>query len=176
MVAMTERGTGSLNIMGTLPASIAQLPAPALADALGGPTLFDLRKPSVSPLFVSVLLHGNETSGWDAVRRLVDEIATASLLLFVGNVEAARGDVRSIPDGPDFNRVWGGGDTREAAIADEVTAFAAAARPLLGRGCPQQHRRQPAVCRGDGHPAANTVGCPCVSPVAPCSPRSRTGS
>ena len=131
MVAMTVPGKGWLHIRDALPASIAQLPAPALADALGGPTLFDLRKPNVSPLFVSVLLHGNETSGWDAVRRLADEVAAASLLLFVGNVEAARRDVRSLPDGPDFNRVWGGGDTREAAIAEEVTAFVAAARPYL---------------------------------------------
>ena len=131
MVAMTEPDKGWLNVRDSLPPSIAQLPAPALADALGGPTLFDLRKPDVPPLFVSVLLHGNETSGWDAVRRLVDKISAASLLLFVGNVEAARRDVRSVPDGPDFNRVWGGGDTREAAIADEVTAFVAAARPYL---------------------------------------------
>ena len=128
---MTAPGNGPLNIVASLPAAIAQLPAPALAEALGGPTLFDLRKPDVPPLFVSVLLHGNETSGWDAVRRLVDEISSASLLLFVGNVEAARRDVRSMPDGPDFNRVWGGGDTQEAAIADEVTAFVAAARPYL---------------------------------------------
>ena len=87
--------------------------------------------PGRPPLFVSVLLHGNETSGWDAIRRLVDEISTASLLLFVGNVEAARRGVRSIPGGPDFNRVWNGGDTLEATIADEVTAFASVARPYL---------------------------------------------
>lgn len=131
MVAVTAPRRGSLNVLGTLPASIAQLPAAALADALRGPTLFDLRKHGTPPLFVSVLLHGNETSGWDAVRRLVDEISAASVLLFVGNVEAARRGTRSVPGGLDFNRVWEGGDTPEAAIADEVTAFAAAARPYL---------------------------------------------
>ena len=131
MVAMTAPGTASLNVMGTFPASIAKLPATGLADVLGGPTLFDLRKPEVPPLFVSVLLHGNETSGWDAVRRLVDEISTASVLLFVGNVEAARRDIRSVPGGLDFNRVWRGGDTPEAALADQVTGLVAAARPYL---------------------------------------------
>ena len=131
MVAVTAPGQGSLNVLGTLPASIAELPAAALADALGGPTLFDLRKPDVPPLFVSVLLHGNETSGWDAVRRLADKISGTSVLLFVGNVEAARRDIRSIPGGLDFNRVWEGGETPEAAIAEKVTAFVAAARPYL---------------------------------------------
>ena len=131
MVAVTASRPGSLAVRRALPAVIAQLPAAALADALGGPTLFDLRKGDAPPLFVSVLLHGNETSGWDAVRRLVDEISAASVLLFVGNVEAARQGTRSIPGGLDFNRVWEGGDTAEAAIADEVTAFAAAARPYL---------------------------------------------
>ena len=131
MVAVTTPAIGSLNVMSTFPAAISRLPAHALADALGGPTLFDLRKPKAPPLFVSVLLHGNETSGWDAVRSLAAEISRASLLLFVGNVEAARRDIRSIPGGLDFNRVWHGGDTAEAAIADEVTALAAAARPYL---------------------------------------------
>ena len=131
MVAVSVGGAGSLNVLGALPASIAQLPAAALADALGGPTLFDLRKPDVPPLFVSVLLHGNETSGWNAIRRLVGQVSGASVLLFVGNVEAARRDIRSVPGGLDFNRVWAGGDTPEAAIADEVTALVAAARPYL---------------------------------------------
>lgn len=131
MVAVTAHRGGSLNVLDGFPASIAQLPAAALADALGGPTLFDLRKPEASPLFVSVLLHGNETSGWDAVRRLVDEMSATSVLLFVGNVAAARQGTRSMPGGLDFNRVWDGGDTPEAAIADQVTAFAATAQPYL---------------------------------------------
>ena len=131
MVAVTADRGGSLNVLEALPASFAQLAASELADALGGPTLFDLRKRETPPLFVSVLLHGNETSGWDAVRRLVDEVSAASVLLFVGNVEAARRGTRSVPGGLDFNRVWEGGDTAEAAIADEVTAFAAAARPYV---------------------------------------------
>ena len=131
MVAVTTHFGGPLNVLDDLPASIARLPAPALADVLDGPTLFDLRKREAPPLFVSVLLHGNETSGWDAVRCLVDEISAASVLLFVGNVEAARRGARSIPGGLDFNRVWEGGHTAEAAVADEVTAFAAAARPYL---------------------------------------------
>ena len=131
MVALTAGDGTSLNIVHDLAPSIIELPASALAAALGGPTLFDLRKPDQAPLFISVLLHGNEPSGWNAVRRLADEIAAASVLLFVGNVDAARAGVRHLPDRPDFNRVWEGGNTPEAAIADQVVAFVKAARPYL---------------------------------------------
>ena len=133
MVALTTTGRArlGLQIMRALPASITDLPATALAGALGGPALFDLRKRDRAPLFISVLLHGNETSGWDAVRQLAPNIADASVMLFVGNVDAARIGARRMPHGPDFNRVWEGGDTPEAAVAAEVTAIAAAAQPYL---------------------------------------------
>lgn len=117
-----------------LPAAIAALEAPELAEALGGPTLFDLRKAGEPPLFVSVLLHGNEPSGWDAVRQLHDEVERTSVLLFVGNVEAARAGLRRLPGRVDFNRVWeggDGGDAPEVAIAEQVVSFAKAAKPRL---------------------------------------------
>ena len=112
-------------------APFVDLPAAALADALGGPTLFDLRKAGQAPLFISVLVHGNEVSGWDAVRYLHRELAAASTLIFVGNVAAARAGVRVLPGRIDFNRVWEGGDSAEAGVAAEVTALAAAAKPRL---------------------------------------------
>ena len=114
-----------------LPATIAALTAPELAAALGGPTLFDLRQPGQPPLFVSVLLHGNEPSGWDALRQLRDELERASALIFVGNVDAARAGLRTLPGRPDFNRIWEGGDAPETAIAEQVVAFAKAAEPRL---------------------------------------------
>ena len=110
-------------------APVIDLPSDALADALGGPTLFDLRKADQPPLFISVLAHGNEVSGWDAVRHLHRELAAASTLIFVGNVDAARAGVRTLPGHVDFNRVWAGGDSAEAAVANEVTAIAVAAKP-----------------------------------------------
>ena len=133
MVALTTTAHArlGLRIMRTLPASITDLPATELAGALGGPALFDLRKRDRAPLFMSVLLHGNETSGWDAVRQLAANIAEASVMLFVGNVDAARIGARSMPQRPDFNRVWEGGDTPEAAVAAEVIAIVAAAQPFL---------------------------------------------
>ena len=110
--------------MATLPRQVASLPAEGLLAALGGPALFDLRRPGKPPLFVSTLLHGNETSGWDAVRRIArrDEAAEFSWMLFVGNVEAAAQGARALPEQPDFNRIWHAWDendeTRAPADAD----------------------------------------------------------
>ena len=141
-----------LNIANALPDSLGDVPANALADELGGPTLFDLRRGDRSPLFVSVLVHGNEVSGWDAVRELLDEFRQTSSLLFLGNLEAARHDVRALPGRADFNRVWEGGDSTEAAVAREVTAFVAAAKPYLALDIHNNTGRNPpysVICRAD---------------------------
>ena len=120
-----------LHIKSGLPTEVTALPAGALADALCGPTLFDLRRPGERPLFVSVLVHGNETSGWDAVRQLTRELQQASVLLFVGNVAAAKAGLRTLPGRPDFNRVWQGGDSPEAAVAAAVARRVRTANPRL---------------------------------------------
>jgi succinylglutamate desuccinylase len=64
-------------------------------------------------------MHGNETSGWDAVRELLRRSLRAdgyelprSLSLFVGNTAAAEQGVRHLPEQPDFNRVWPGSDSK----------------------------------------------------------------
>ena len=141
-----------LNVARTLPDSLADVPATALADELGGPTLFDLRKPKAPPLFVSVLLHGNEISGWDAVRGLLYEFRSISSLLFLANLDAAREGVRALPGQEDFNRVWEGGETREAAVAAEVTARVADADPYVAVDIHNNTGRNPpyaVVCRTD---------------------------
>ena len=141
-----------LNVARTLPDSLAAVPATALAEELGGPTLFDLRKGNHAPLFVSVLLHGNEISGWDALRGLLDEFRQVSALLFLANLDAAREGVRALPDQVDFNRVWEGGDTAEAALAREVTVRVAAANPYLAVDIHNNTGQNPpysVVCRAD---------------------------
>ena len=101
---------------------------------LGGPTLLHLRAGTdASPkragaLFASVLLHGNETSGWLALRRLLRDFPAPprDLLVFIGNVEAAASGVRTLPGQQDFNRMW----REPQGIAREVLR-AAAALPLM---------------------------------------------
>ncbi|MDE0251010.1 MAG: succinylglutamate desuccinylase/aspartoacylase family protein [Gammaproteobacteria bacterium] len=107
--------------------------ATELAGVLNGPTLFDLSKPDAAPLFISVLLHGNETSGWEAVRKLLlanqGLVKSSSMLVFVGNVLAAEQAVRKLDDQPDYNRIWKGGCTAEHKFAADVISFSRSKMP-----------------------------------------------
>ena len=89
-----------------------------LHELLSAPTLFHLKGRRNMPLFVSVLLHGNEDTGWLAVREILRKYQATplprSLSIFVGNVEAARENQRRLNGQPDYNRIWPGA----AGIAD----------------------------------------------------------
>ena len=115
----------------TLSDELLDCPAPRLFDMLGGPTLFDLTRGLPDPLFVSVLQHGNETSGWDAARMFLARGGVPPMLLYVGNVEAARAGERTLAHQRDFNRAWTGGESPEAQLARRVTHHAMQARPRL---------------------------------------------
>ena len=101
-----------------MPLSLLETAADGLHAVLGGPTLFHLSGRREPPLFVSVLMHGNETAGWDAIRQVLRGFLSGvgfdlprSLSLFVGNTAAAEQGLRHLPDQPDFNRIWPGSDT-----------------------------------------------------------------
>jgi len=99
----------------TLPSGLLSLPADRLADHLTGPALIHLPGRQAAPLFVSVLMHGNETVGWEAVRRLLQHYdggqdLPRAVSLFIGNVSAAAQRLRHLPGQPDYNRVWPGGE------------------------------------------------------------------
>lgn len=83
-----------------------------LHELLSAPTLFHLKGRRKRPLFVSVLLHGNEDTGWLAIREILRKYQVTplprSLSLFVGNVEAARENQRRLNGQPDYNRIWPG--------------------------------------------------------------------
>lgn len=94
-----------------LPEWLLQVEADHLAEVLDGPTLMHLPGLRPEPLFVSVLMHGNETVGWEAVRRLLARYEGGQQLpramsIFIGNVEAAARGVRRMSGQPDYNRVW----------------------------------------------------------------------
>lgn len=105
-----------------LPAGLEHCTAPELAALLGGPALVHIQGRRDPPLLVSVLLHGNELSGWHGVRRLLAEREPLprSLLLFIGNVAAAAAGLRSLPHQQDYNRIWRGATGPEGALARDV--------------------------------------------------------
>jgi len=112
------------------PLSLLETEATGLHDVIGGPTLFHLQGRREPALFVSVLMHGNETGGWDAIRTVLRGLHNGSgfdlprsLSLFVGNTAAAQLGLRHLDGQPDYNRVWPGSDTAgtpEHALMREV--------------------------------------------------------
>ncbi len=95
-----------------------------LYQILPGPTLIHLQGRRDPPLFVSVLLHGNEIAGWETIRSILRKETISelprSLSIFIGNVAAARHGVRHLEYQLDYNRIWCGGTHPEHAIAQEV--------------------------------------------------------
>lgn len=70
--------SGAASTMGSLlrqysdiPAGLLEAGPEALADLLGGPSLVHLPGRREQPLFASVLLHGNETTGFLALQELL---------------------------------------------------------------------------------------------------------
>lgn len=127
-----------LNEIEALPEGLLQLDASQLHEHLGGPTLIHLQGRRSPPLFVSVLMHGNETTGWDAVRRVLSRYMLAdgpdlprSLSLFIANTAAAAEGMRHLPDQPDYNRVWPGA---EDAHGDEADTMRAVVDSMAARG------------------------------------------
>ncbi|SEQ86226.1 hypothetical protein SAMN05421690_1002147 [Nitrosomonas sp. Nm51] len=99
-----------LTIRQDIPEGLLNLQAHELYKQLNGPTLFRLPGRHTPPLFISVLLHGNEPVGWNAIRdilyRYQNKELPRSLSLFVGNIEAAQFHQRHLEHQPDFNRIW----------------------------------------------------------------------
>lgn len=98
-----------------IPDKLLSLESHQLADHLSGPSLFHLTGRKPQPLFISVLMHGNEQVGWDAARLLLKRYQGGkelprSLSLFIGNVAAAAKHKRYLPEQPDYNRVWPGSE------------------------------------------------------------------
>lgn len=116
-------------ILDHLPIGLLDLAADQVHTQLDGPTVIHLPGRAPRPLVVSVLQHGNETSGWEAIRRLLKgkyqrDVLPRSLILIIGNVKAAAENVRYLPNQPDLNRCWPGSThpkTLWHKVLDEIT-------------------------------------------------------
>lgn len=124
-----------LTVLDQLPEALLTARAAELYRHLSGPTLIHLPGRRDEPLFVSILLHGNEDVGLLAVQQLLRELGSQPLpramSLFIGNVAAASKGVRRFDDQVDYNRVWPGG-------SDGATAEHAMMRQIV---CEMERRR-----------------------------------
>lgn len=104
-----------------LPPGLLERPASALHHVLDGPALIHLQGKNPQPLFVTVLQHGNEVTGWEAVRRLLkshyefDQLPR-SISILIGNTRAAKHRLRRLDDQLDYNRCWPGGKYEDSDI------------------------------------------------------------
>lgn len=75
------------------------------------PTLIELEGLKKQPLFVSILLHGNEYTGLKVMQTILKKYQNGlprSIFLMIGNVDAAQANKRCLPHQTDFNRAWPG--------------------------------------------------------------------
>ena len=110
-----------LTELNELPEHFLDIDARDLHRILSGPTLIHLSGRRDEPLFVSILLHGNEDTGLKAIQSVLKKYQGKSLprsiSLFIGNVDAAREGLRRLENQPDYNRVWSANDT-EAVLPE----------------------------------------------------------
>jgi succinylglutamate desuccinylase len=106
-----------LNQLEYIPEGLLSAAPEALHRLLSGPTLIHLSGKRSTPLFISVLLHGNEPTGFFALQALLKKYQQKelprSVSIFFGNTLAAEQKVRRLEDQPDFNRVWPGTEFSE---------------------------------------------------------------
>ena len=107
-----------LNEINKLPDGLLECPLESLESLLGGPTLIHLPGRRPEPLFVTVLAHGNESTGFYALQALLkkyrDQELPRALSVFIGNVAAASQGLRFLDGQSDYNRVWPGTEQPDA--------------------------------------------------------------
>jgi succinylglutamate desuccinylase len=97
-----------------------------LYEAYQRPILIHLEGDRKEPIFISTLLHGNETTGFYALQRFLQECngLGRSLIIFIGNTRAASQGQRHLNDQPDYNRIWASGNSKEHIMARSVFKYA----------------------------------------------------
>lgn len=126
-----------LNEMNQLPDGFLSTKVEDLHEIIKSPTLFHLQGINPQPLFISTLLHGNETTGFYSVQRLLEkykeEPLPRSISLFIGNVAAAKENQRHLETQDDYNRIWPGshhGDSAEKDMMQAVTYIMEKKKPI----------------------------------------------
>jgi succinylglutamate desuccinylase len=110
------------NETNTLPDGLLDVESNELLSIIKAPTLIHLDGNVKKPLFICTLLHGNETTGFYAIQKLLREYKNKtlprSISIFIGNVEAAAKDKRRLDSQADYNRIWPGTHHSDSAETD----------------------------------------------------------
>lgn len=102
--------------------SLLEISPREILNEFSRPTLLEVPGNSDTTIFLSVLLHGNETSSFRVMQRLLKRYRKnkpeKTMLFFIGNVEAAAKGERRLSGKVDFNRIWKKGERH--LLADSV--------------------------------------------------------
>lgn len=113
-----------INIYDEIPTGLLDCNAQEIHKVLPRPSLIHLPGQKDAPLFISILLHGNEYSGWFIIKKLLNKYLHTPLpravSLFVGNIWASKEDKRCLENQLDYNRIWSGGNEPEHLMAQQV--------------------------------------------------------
>ncbi|MDX2476819.1 MAG: M14 family metallopeptidase [Gammaproteobacteria bacterium] len=126
-----------LNEMNHIPDGFLDAKAEDLHAVLKTPTLFHLEGSNPQPLFISTLLHGDETTGLYAIQRLLkrylDTPLPRAISIFIGNIEAAKDNQRRLDTQDDYNRIWPGShhnNSPEKDMMQNITNIMAKKKPF----------------------------------------------
>lgn len=111
--------SAKLQLLNHIPEGLINCSSSSLTDLFSGPTLIHLEGKQLAPLFISVMLHGNEPTGLLAVQELLKKYQhrelPRSLSIFFGNIEAASQGMRRLDGQADYNRIWPGSPLEQCA-------------------------------------------------------------
>jgi len=117
-----------LNIVTEVPEKLYTCRVEELENILGGPTIIHLKGEKKEALFLSTLLHANETTSFDVLKKILIEYREKQLprdlIIFIGNVFAAKKNQRHLTGQADYNRIWEEGDLPENKMAMKVISYA----------------------------------------------------
>lgn len=118
----------NLKIIDQIPKDFLEIKPEEITKLIECPTLIHLRGQKNQPLFVSILLHGNEFSGLIIVQNILKKYKhrdlPKSLIIFIANPKACEQGLRQLKDQPDFNRIWKGGSSYEESLTKPVLKYA----------------------------------------------------
>ena len=116
-----------LKISDCIPPGFLDVKPHEITEVMEHPSLIHLKGETGPPLFISILLHGNEFSGLLILQKILkkysDRSLPKSLVIFIGNPAASAQRVRHLSDQPDFNRIWNGHSAYESSITTPLLQY-----------------------------------------------------
>ncbi|MEJ2115574.1 MAG: M14 family metallopeptidase [Gammaproteobacteria bacterium] len=118
-----------LKQLDTYPKELLDISVENLYTLFPEPTLLHLQGMRPETVFISILLHGNESVGLYVIQELLRSYQNTrlprSISIFVGNTQAARHEKRMLDHQPDYNRIWPGtvcAESPESLVMQEIVS------------------------------------------------------